>query len=188
MSTNFSRIPSASLFTASLVSALCLLSSTKAGAEPSVFKAVERTCTTINCKADTIRGRIGSTQGLSNSVPWNGQFVLGVGHCARFDVTGANADLVATLVQPNGPVYIDDDSGLGLNPLLGIASVPLSGVYTLVVNRFGGSAVDAAFVLKVAQYPLGTINCVNTIPKSGGATSKSAASQLRPSRRGGTRG
>jgi hypothetical protein len=150
-------------------------------AEPSVFPTFVRTCTALNCGSQPVRGVISGFVLANEGNPWNGQFILASGSCARFDVATQSADLEMTVVSPDGRMFTNDDFG-NLTPRVVIAS-PSSGVHTVVLNHFLGDSVNADFFMQVSQYNSGNPNCASptlapltpSAAKSGGSSNAPAA-------------
>jgi hypothetical protein len=148
-------------------------------AEPSVFPTFVRTCTGINCGSQPVRGVISGYILANEGNPWNGQFILTSGRCARFDVASQTADLEMTVVSPDGRMFTNDDFG-DLTPRVVIAS-PSSGVHTVVLNHFLGDSVNADFLMRVTQYNFGNPNCASpTLAPATSSAAKAAGSSNAP--------
>lgn len=129
-------------------------------------------CTTTNCKSLRVFGAINASFGNANA--WIGQFKVDSGSCMRFDVTGATSDLEMTVIQPNGTFYRNDDT-TGTKPRVIIAA-PSTGVYTVVVYQYAGTAISEAFSMAVKNYVLGNPNCANPTTGMRPAHARKAAS------------
>lgn len=132
-----------------------------------------KTCTKVNCQAVAVAGQVnGLESGVSN--PWVGTF-LGKrgtppdGRCIRFDVHSATADLEMTVVAPDGQLFTNDDKGGSTCPScprVVVATVNDDGFYTVVINHWAGTSIEAGFNLRVRSYPAGNINCNGPTPPS----------------------
>ncbi len=114
-------------------------------------------CTTDLCGAKSFVGKYQMRE------PFVIQIWAGAGECLRVEVTadGGN-DLTMNLVSPhplNG--ILDDDSGVGLKPLIRWADTPFKGWYTLVIGAFGGVGLTRNFTVKYGRYNLGNPNCTS---------------------------
>lgn len=128
------------------------------------FTDAKNTCTTANCQAMTLRGTM--QQNPENFVmeAWGG-----VGDCLRFEITGTTPsfDPAMIIIGPSfaeGAVWIDDDSGSGLNPLVKLIA-PVSGVYTVVVTEYFRADSAKDFTLKYGRYNGANPNCSNPTPQ-----------------------
>ena len=133
-------------------------------------------CGATNCAARTIQGTYTSAgNNTSTNNTWVHQVFCVAGGCCRLDVTAQAADLEMGVVSPDpsfitggvSNIWADDDSGIGLNPLIVIDPVPRTGRYTVVLSRFsGGTTGTVNFTLRYGRYPTGNNpNCLSpTLP------------------------
>lgn len=127
-----------------------------------------QTCTTVNCNALTLPGRINghpATPAPANS--WVGQFAGKPSNCLRFQVTSETRDLAMTVVAPGGAVFTNDNGGVAACtacPRVVIAATT-SGFFTATVANKDGAGVDASFTLRVGLYNAGNSpNCASPTP------------------------
>jgi len=153
-----SRLVLAAAFCASLGGSI-----TPAFADP--LAPSPQTCTTLNCGALVIPGRINShptEPALANS--WVGQFAGKASNCLRFHVTAESRDLAMTVVASNGTTFTNNNGGVAACtacPLVVVAS-PTAGFYTAVISSKGGTAAESTFSLKVGLYNSGNSpNCAS---------------------------
>lgn len=187
MSRLFMRIPPITL-AAAVLSAFQALPAAAQSLDGIVLTS--RGCTTINCNATVLSGRInGFTRPVSGGFeaagnPWVASFnpgpVNGAG-CLRFDVTAETSDLAMAVIGPDRKVYTNDDShcanGSTLCPRVVVRPLP-AGFYTVVINRLSGVG-DASFGLAVGRYSADTNpNCTAvTAGRAPEVTAKDAVAQ-----------
>jgi hypothetical protein len=138
----------------------------------SLFRDGQSTCTTANCSAQTLQGQtLASTFGAS---PFTTEVYSAAGQCLRLDVTAQQTDLAMVVVSPSfSAVYRNDDT-TGLMPEIRIDPTPYAGWYTVHLNHFAGSAVNAAFTLRYGLYPTGNPNCTSPTPPASGISAESS--------------
>ena len=121
-----------------------------------------QTCTTLNCGALSLPGRINShpaSPSLANS--WVGHFSGAAASCLRFQVVSESRDLTMTVVAPGGTVFTNDNGGAActLCPRVVIATAA-NGFYTVVVANKNAAGAEANFGLRVGLYNTGNSpNC-----------------------------
>lgn len=119
------------------------------------------TCTSTNCKSQKLRGV------FQKNEPFVIQLFASAGQCLRIEVTRQSADMEMALVSPNPSlvptgvnfIFADDDSGVGLLPLIKVDPTSNTGWYTLVVSRFSPGSGGANFDVRYGRYPTGNPNC-----------------------------
>lgn len=133
-----------------------------------------RTCTTADCQATILLGRINKSDrccGFANlPMPWVVQLYANPNECLRLRVTAqgsANTELVA--VAPGTQrAWRNDNSGLAACttcPLLKIRTGANEGGWFLVqVNQNTGAAVNANFTLLYSRYAASNPNCSTPTP------------------------
>lgn len=135
-------------------------------------------CTTLNCKSLEQTGQLNGYGGNTN--PWVELLAKSPGgtNCLRVDVTQQSTDLAMSVVGPDGTVYTNDDGGTcSLCPRVVVPRTAIGGIYTVVIGRFDGTAVEATFTLNSGKYkPASNPNCANPTP---GIGPSSAAKRLK---------
>ena len=160
-------IPALALFrTLIAAAAVALHAAPAAMAEESGAVLQLRLCTTINCGATVIQGRLNPNNAQSN--PWVGQYWASANqtYCLRLQVTQQNKDTELTVVAPAGTVYTSDNSGgsCATCPRVVISPANAGGVYTAVVNNANGAGAEGGFFISGAIYPTGNPNCASPTP------------------------
>jgi hypothetical protein len=118
------------------------------------------TSTAINGGSHFITGT--AVASTSRAHPWVAQIYSPAGRCLRIEVTSSpsTVDLGMQVTAPEyNTAWRDDDSAGGFRPLVKIFSTPDTGWYTVSINQYQGSAVNADFGLRYANYPVGNPNC-----------------------------
>ena len=148
---------------ASLAVATVLTVSSAITATADTLEPPTRTCTTANCQALILNGRVNSQNSFDGILTnaWVQQFVGSLGRCLRFDVTAESKNLAMTVVAPEGRVYTNLNKGntaCSQCPRVIVANSG-RGVYTAVIASQGGIPRDVTFTLRVAAYNSGNANC-----------------------------
>lgn len=121
------------------------------------------TCTTPNCEALTLTGRVNShTAGFVNLANvWVAQFSGRTGRCLRFEVTEETQNFAMSVVAPDGDVYLNKNVNTGPCPQCPrvIVRSTTTGVYTVVIGGQAAAGVDRKFTLKVGAYANSNPNC-----------------------------
>ena len=142
------------------------------------------TCTTLNCKAVEVTGRVNGFGGKSN--PWVGSFAASpLAKCLRLHIVGESADLEMSVVAPDGSIFTNDDPGGTCPncPRVVINPISVQGYYTVVINFFSGQPVEAGFRLLVGQYKQATNpNCAGPTPPLFDAATERKAAKLEAAR------
>jgi len=128
------------------------------------------TCTTVNCQVSTINAQ---TLAALGAVPFTTQVRAGNNECLRIDATAQSTDTELVLVSPDGTVWRNDDTG-GLLPEIRANPTPSTGWYTVHLNHFAGSAVDATATLRYGRYNSGNPNCASPTPPFSPRSSESS--------------
>jgi hypothetical protein len=137
------------------------------------LKAPLQTCTTADCGATVLVGRINKSDrccGFANlGLPWVAQLYAGKNECLRIHVTAQaeNTELVA--VAPKSQrAWRNDTSGLAACPncpLLKIRTLASEqGWFLIQVNQAAGAALDGEFTLTYARYAALNPNCSPATP------------------------
>ena len=127
-----------------------------------------QTCTTADCGATVLQGRVNRSDrccGFAGlSMPWVVQVYANKNECLRLHVTSQaqNTELVA--VAPGTQrAWRNDNSNLAACPncpLLKIVTVDNEeGWFLVQVNQAAGKGVNGEFTLKYARYNAGNPNC-----------------------------
>jgi hypothetical protein len=172
MSLQMVRVPKIA-FAAVLLAAVSVQPATAQSLDGVVIPS--QTCTTINCNALVLNGRVNGFARPNSSAgatanPWVASFnpgpITGLG-CLRFAVTAEQDDLAMAVVGPTHVIYTNDDSGCkngsSLCPRVVVRSLS-AGFYTVVLNHVGGASIESNFTLNVGRYSK------NTNPNCAGAT------------------
>ncbi|MFL5258239.1 MAG: hypothetical protein ACJ8AS_00685 [Hyphomicrobiales bacterium] len=126
-------------------------------------------CTTLNCKSLQQTGQLNGYGGNTN--PWVELLAKSPGRtdCLRIDVTQQSTDLAMSVVAPDGTVYTDDDGGsCSLCPRVVVPKSAIGGIYTVVIGRYDGSAIESSFTVNSGKYkPASNPNCANPTPGTG---------------------
>lgn len=137
--------------------AAMMLGSGPISASTEIFDDTTSNCAGANCSSLRLPGTV---LGFGPSASaWVANVFASPGNCVRLEVISQGADLETTVVAPNGTVFRDDDSGVGTQPLVRIASAPNNGWYTVHISHFAGTAVDTNFTLLYGRYSAGNPNC-----------------------------
>lgn len=127
-----------------------------------------QTCTTLNCGALTLPGRINghpASPAIANT--WNAQFAGQASSCLRFQLTSETTNLAMTVVGPQGTVYTNDNGGAVACtqcPIV-VVGAAVSGFYNVVIATRAGTGVEAAFTLRAGLYNSGNApNCTGATP------------------------
>ena len=127
-----------------------------------------QTCTTINCGALVLPGRINAHPVAGIASPWVNKIAAAGAGCLRLHVVSESADLAMTVVGPDGRLYTNDNGAVApcaACPKIVIQS-PVNGVYTIVLNQRTGAPVEASFRLHAGRYAAASSNCLSpTAPK-----------------------
>jgi hypothetical protein len=133
-----------------------------------IFHPGANNCNTDNCNAVILGGTINSVTN-SRSVPWTIEVFAGANQCLRLSVsqTGTQQDLEMVVVQPNGTVRRDDNSGSA-----GCATCPVvkfvtnnTGWHSVSISRATGTPAERDFSLAYGLYTnAGNANCANPTP------------------------
>jgi hypothetical protein len=164
-----------------LMLAICMAGSGSAAFAQSLdtVGSTAQKCTTLNCKSLQQTGQLNGYGGNTN--PWVELLAKSPGgtDCLRVDVTQQSTDLAMSVVGPDGTVYTDDDGGsCSLCPRVVVPKTAIGGIYTVVIGRFDGSAIESSFTVNSGKYkPASNPNCANPTPGTGPS---SAAKRITP--------
>ncbi len=145
--------------------AAAVLAAGPAHAGGEIFDTTSSSCTTTNCSSVIVGATIKSFPPSAGK--WIAEVFASAGQCLRIDVISEFADLETVVVAPNGAVFRDDDGGVGVQPLVKIASTPNNGWYTVSIGRFAGQAETGNFTLAYGRYSAGNPNCAGPTPALG---------------------
>ncbi len=125
------------------------------------FTDARNDCSSNNCRAQTLRGTLQRTPENFTIDVWAPR-----NSCIRLEIVSTSPffDPAMAVLGPSfveSQIYIDDDSGGGLRPLIKIDPTPINAWLTVVVMEFGRTLNPKNFVLKYGVYRSGNPNCVN---------------------------
>lgn len=141
-----------------VISGALLLTPALSMAQTAIFDDSVSSCAGINCSSLRIPGTVLNFSPSAGN--WDVNVFAGAGECVRLDVISQDADLRMVVVAPNGTVFQNDDRGGGdLRPLVKMTPTSNNGWYTVHLAHFGGSPINANFVLLYGRYNAGNANC-----------------------------
>lgn len=133
---------------------------------------LQSTCTATNCLTQQVLGDVynNTAPGHTGHKPWVAQLYTSGQECVRVEVvfptTGGPSDLEAALTCPGGRTWIDDDSGVGLAPLIKANGTLSAGWCTVTIGHFAGSNVETSFDMRWGRYNTNNPNCLPATPPS----------------------
>ncbi len=151
-----------------------------------IFDTTASTCTGINCSSTVIGGTVNGFNSTHGS--WTAEIFAPAGACLRLQNLSQGADLEIVAVAPDGSVFRNDDGGVAPCTLCSLVKInnTRNGWYSVSVNQFAGTAVQANFNLAFGQYNANNPNCATpTVPVSAPAAASGKAGGASPRPDGG---
>jgi len=137
------------------------------------LKTPLQSCTTANCGATLLYGRINKSDrccGFQLSMPWVAQLYANKNECLRLHVTGqtaANTEMVA-IAPGTQRAWRNDSSNIQPCPTCPLLKIRTNaneeGWFLVQVNQSAGARQDAEFVLRYARYAATNPNCSAPTP------------------------
>lgn len=129
-----------------------------------------QTCTTLNCGALSLPGRInGHPATPAIAIPWVTQIAGRANGCMRFQLTAESKNLAMSVVAPDGAVFTNDNGAVPACPScpLVVVGAARNGFFTIVIGTANGLSAEASFTLSAGLYNTGNSpNCNNpTTPR-----------------------
>ena len=160
-----------------LLAAILLLSLSYRPASADELKTPVETCTTADCGATVLDGRINRSDrccGFANlQIPWVAQLYAGANECLRLHVTAqTTANTVLTAVAPSTQrAWRNDNSSVQPCPSCALLKIRTAaneaGWFLVQVNQSGGGPLNAEFALRYARYAATNPNCAAPTPPLG---------------------
>jgi hypothetical protein len=146
------------------------------GSSAAELNTPRRTCTTADCQATIIAGRLNKSDrccGFDNKpLPWVVQLYANKGECLRLHVTAQapNTDTELVAIAPGTQrAWRNDNSGIAACttcPLLKIrTNVNEEGWFLVQVNSNTGAPINGGFSLAYARYAATNPNCAAPTPQ-----------------------
>jgi hypothetical protein len=132
------------------------------GSSAAELSTVRQTCTTANCGATVLYGRLNKSDrccGFDNlTLPWIVQVYAAAGECLRLHVTQKTGNVELVAIAPGS--HRAWRNGAAAGPLLKIRTAQgEAGWFLVQVNDAAGDPRDSNFTLRYARYAATNPNC-----------------------------